>query len=255
MTVELEDRPETLGVPRALVDALVRHYRPREIILFGSRARGEAGPESDIDLFVIVDDDAQPTRGPGRTGVDLFVRTASAFERERRLVGTLANAAGEDGITLWRRPGLRAEPRRIEMASEEEQRAAALDWLARAERDLRVAELALAADPDLVENVAFHLQQVAEKVLEGLLAARRERFRKIHRLGELAERVARLYPDLAPHLGGLDPYTVWVIAGRYGGPPEDGAPIDRPTVEAFLGRCRTLLAAARTALGTSRPTS
>ncbi len=252
MTVELEERPETLGVPRALVDALVRHYRPREIILFGSRARGEAGPESDIDLFIIVDDDARTERGPSRPGVDLFV---SAFERERRLVGTLANAAAEDGITLWRRPGSRPEPRRVEMASEDEQRAVALDWLARADRDLRVAELALGADPDLVENVAFHLQQVAEKVLKGLLAARRERFRKIHRLGELAERVARLYPDLAPHLEGLDPYTVWVVAGRYGGPPEDGAPIDRPTVEAFLGRCRALLAAAREALGAPRPSS
>lgn len=255
MTVELEERSEALGVPRALLDALVRHYRPREIILFGSRARGEAGPESDIDLFVIVDDDARPARGPYRSGVDLFLRTASAFEQERRLVGTLANAAAEDGVTLWRRPGSRPEPRRPAMASEEEQRAVALDWLARAERDLRAAELLMAADPDQLENVAFHLQQVAEKVLKGLLAARRERFRKIHRLGELADRAARLYPELGPRLDGLDPYTIWVVAGRYGSPPEDGAPIDRPTVEAFLGRCRDLLAAARTALETTRPSS
>jgi predicted nucleotidyltransferase len=40
------------------VDELVRRIRevasPRRIILFGSVARGEAGPESDLDVLVVV---------------------------------------------------------------------------------------------------------------------------------------------------------------------------------------------------------
>lgn len=35
---------------------------PCRVVLFGSAARGEAGPDSDIDLLVILDDDASPEK-------------------------------------------------------------------------------------------------------------------------------------------------------------------------------------------------
>jgi uncharacterized protein len=44
---------------------------PSPFYLFGSKARGEAGPDSDYDLMVIVPDDAPPERrgsGPWRKG-------------------------------------------------------------------------------------------------------------------------------------------------------------------------------------------
>ena len=37
-----------------IVDAIVRLANPDRIVLFGSAARGQAGPESDIDLLVVV---------------------------------------------------------------------------------------------------------------------------------------------------------------------------------------------------------
>jgi hypothetical protein len=37
---------------------LVEFYRPVRIYLFGSEARGEAGPDSDLDFLVVVSDDA-----------------------------------------------------------------------------------------------------------------------------------------------------------------------------------------------------
>jgi predicted nucleotidyltransferase len=42
---------------------LARNYGARNVRLFGSTARGEAGPESDVDLLVDLD--------PGRTLLDL----------------------------------------------------------------------------------------------------------------------------------------------------------------------------------------
>lgn len=44
-------------IPRDLLDPVVDYVRPQRVILFGSRARGEARRGSDIDLLVIVDDD------------------------------------------------------------------------------------------------------------------------------------------------------------------------------------------------------
>jgi predicted nucleotidyltransferase len=44
-------------VLQEIVRRLVAIYRPERIYLFGSAARGDAGPESDFDLMVVVPDD------------------------------------------------------------------------------------------------------------------------------------------------------------------------------------------------------
>jgi len=49
------------GVQKKLEEAvrrLVEFYRPRRIYLFGSAARGGAGPDSDFDFLVVLPDDA-----------------------------------------------------------------------------------------------------------------------------------------------------------------------------------------------------
>src|SRR5262245_14702508 len=42
-----------------LLDRIIHEFRPFEIRLFGSRARGEAEATSDWDLFVVVPDDLE----------------------------------------------------------------------------------------------------------------------------------------------------------------------------------------------------
>ncbi len=42
----------------AIRDRLVEYYRPERIYLFGSEARGDAGPDSDLDFCVVVPDGA-----------------------------------------------------------------------------------------------------------------------------------------------------------------------------------------------------
>ena len=48
------DDPVLAEIVRRLVDV----YRPERIYLFGSTARGDAGPDSDYDLMVILPDEA-----------------------------------------------------------------------------------------------------------------------------------------------------------------------------------------------------
>ena len=48
-------KEETIGeITRRLID----FYQPVRIYLFGSEARGEAGPDSDLDFCVVLSDDA-----------------------------------------------------------------------------------------------------------------------------------------------------------------------------------------------------
>ena len=49
---------ETPLVPPELLNRIVDYFHPRRIVPFGSRARGESGPDSDNDLLVILNDDA-----------------------------------------------------------------------------------------------------------------------------------------------------------------------------------------------------
>jgi predicted nucleotidyltransferase len=44
----------TADVMQTMTDRIVRDFHPLQIILFGSHARGDAGPESDIDLLVVL---------------------------------------------------------------------------------------------------------------------------------------------------------------------------------------------------------
>jgi hypothetical protein len=51
---------------------LVEFYSPVRIYLFGSEARGDAGPDSDLDFLVVVPDDAPEDKlnpGAGRRAV------------------------------------------------------------------------------------------------------------------------------------------------------------------------------------------
>ena len=54
------------------VQVIVRKYRPDKIILFGSYAKGNPGPDSDVDLLVIIE-----TR---RSTWDLAVEISLAFK-------------------------------------------------------------------------------------------------------------------------------------------------------------------------------
>jgi predicted nucleotidyltransferase len=88
----------------------------RFIALFGSKARGDFGPESDIDLLIVRENDDWPTRHAVRAPVydaaiehGVFISVwAIGWERFQSLPvrrpGLFANLC-RDAIELWRRPG------------------------------------------------------------------------------------------------------------------------------------------------------
>jgi predicted nucleotidyltransferase len=57
------------------VEIIVREANPEAIVLFGSRARGDARPDSDLDLLVI---ERQPF-GPGRSRIKEAARLYRAL--------------------------------------------------------------------------------------------------------------------------------------------------------------------------------
>lgn len=98
--------PRLSEVVRRLIEA----YAPERIYLFGSSARGEAGPDSDYDLLLVVPDDAPPERRRSRlayerlwgtgTAVDVLVWTRSSFDRRLHLPASLPATVVREGQLL-----------------------------------------------------------------------------------------------------------------------------------------------------------
>lgn len=91
---------------------LVATIKPRAVVLYGSVARGDDGPHSDIDLLVIVDDDRarheQATtalRAVARLDpeVDVVVVSQGSVEAHRDVPGTIIRPALREGKVLYRR--------------------------------------------------------------------------------------------------------------------------------------------------------
>lgn len=101
------DDPRLAEIIRRLVAA----YRPERIYLFGSRARGDGGSDSDYDLLVVVDDAAPPERQRSRLAyevlwdgvapADVLVTTRTYFDSRRHLAATLPATILREGRLLY----------------------------------------------------------------------------------------------------------------------------------------------------------
>ncbi|TCZ58620.1 nucleotidyltransferase family protein [Roseicella aquatilis] len=66
----------THPVPENLLRQIVATHHPRRVILFGSHARGKAGPDSDLDRMVVLDDEA-PGEDEIRESLSIIDRLAT----------------------------------------------------------------------------------------------------------------------------------------------------------------------------------
>lgn len=95
-----------------MVQRLVDRFGPEQIILFGSHARGTAGPESDVDLLVVM-----PYTGSKRAKQlqlrlalhditlpkDIILASPDEVARRRNVVGTIIRPALREGKVLYAR--------------------------------------------------------------------------------------------------------------------------------------------------------
>ncbi len=213
-------------VPRDLLDPVVDYFKPQRVILFGSRARGEATRDSDIDLLVVVDDDTPPEKLTWQAGyeahrshraADVFPMRAKDFERDRAVVNTLASEVDIDWIVVYgppKGPCMKAPDPRARWQAVER-------WLRIAERDRRTVLACMAGNPPLRDSAAFHCQQAVEKLLKGFLTLAGKRGGKTHSPEQLGALAQQSFPDIAGFVAAAHDWSKWATAYRY---PEEDAP-------------------------------
>ena len=95
-----------------IVRKIVGVFHPRRIVMFGSRASGRAGPESDLDLLVEMETDMEPLERiraidrlfwPRDWAMDVVVYTPEEVSRLRDVVGTLLYTIEREGEVLHER--------------------------------------------------------------------------------------------------------------------------------------------------------
>ena len=95
-----------------MVRRIVERFHPEQILLFGSYARGDAGPDSDVDLLVVM-----PVSGSKRKAAveidlmlagsglpkDIIVVTPEEMERTKDIIGTIVYPAVREGRVMYDR--------------------------------------------------------------------------------------------------------------------------------------------------------
>ena len=191
----------TLERLRELAREVVRRAPEVEaVVLFGSRARGTAGPGSDWDIALIEKNgkaqeaayrllDAQP-------GVRLLGIGADEIERHKDTAGALEAALARQGVTLagaWRRPACRKEALRMEIVRMRAHLANATDQMDKAVRagieHLYAMEWERGDWTPLTTGSVDAAEHVAKAILTGHGLSPRE----VHFLDSLAEQIANAY--------------------------------------------------------------
>ena len=96
-----------------IIRRIVEKFRPRRIVMFGSRARGDTRPDSDLDLMVEMETDDPPAErvrtidalfGLRRWAMDLVVYTPEEVEQQRQYRNALIRVIESEGKVLYERP-------------------------------------------------------------------------------------------------------------------------------------------------------
>ncbi len=87
-------RPDPRAWIEGAVGRIVEKTHPKKVILFGSHAYGNPGPDSDVDLFVVLDSPMDKTQryhlvssaiGTHEWPLDLLVRSSRELEERLRI--------------------------------------------------------------------------------------------------------------------------------------------------------------------------
>ncbi|HBG27550.1 MAG: hypothetical protein A2Y10_15540 [Planctomycetes bacterium GWF2_41_51] len=100
------------GQIKQIVQRVVNQFSPEQIILFGSYATGTAGPDSDVDLLIVMPVSGSRREKAIEIGValhdimipkDIIVVTPQDFEWRKEVIGTIERPAALEGKRLYAR--------------------------------------------------------------------------------------------------------------------------------------------------------
>ncbi|MGI8552566.1 MAG: HEPN domain-containing protein [Dehalococcoidia bacterium] len=206
----------------AMTERIVQRCDPLQIILFGSQARGDAGPRSDVDLLVIfpsVADLEQKTIEIAQElrafpiPTDVVVTTPEEIRQRGNLVGTVLRPALREGRVLYSHSQTTIERGALPV-SDDEVLAEARVWLQDAEEDLSTAILLSERIEVTPRQAGFFAQQAAEKALKAIYIFLQIDYPLSHNLDDLRNglpggwQVKTEYPLLSDLTG-------WAVQARY----------------------------------------
>ena len=246
--------PKACAVARAVGEAV----HPAKVILFGSRARGDFTPDSDIDLLIItgpgpVDQQAyQRTSAAARRtveelygdsiAVDLLRMSERAFHDGRRARNHVAGQAVRDGFEANGDKVTYDNPQPTNWPDIRQR-------IANAERYLSDLEILTENPRSSQELIGFTAQQALENALKGWISALDADYHNTHDLADLMA-IVRQHPAENDTSAGerLAWLTEYAVRYRYAG--AEAVMDDRfallaataETVEAILARIRVLVA-------------
>ncbi len=216
--------PKAVAVARAVYDAVALD----SVILFGSRARGDYRPDSDIDLMLIHDaplsrddyykagdaayDAIEETFGKrGVVGVDLLLMSKSKYNQCRGGINHVAAQAARDGVDMnGEKPEYEPDPESFDWGDINQR-------VINTDRELITLEGLIEGNLPQ-EAIGFHAQQAIENILKAWISAVGLEYINTHDLEELLGIIKSVPDELVTPAGvELRWLTEYAVKYRYQG--------------------------------------
>jgi HEPN domain-containing protein len=182
------------------------------VILFGSHARDEADPHSDLDLLVIEPKVENAAVESVRLHRTLRGNTGRCCRRGRGPSSPpLSGRRHDGGASTSRGP---SPCRRLSTARSPS------SYFQKAGEDLSAAQALIGTENQADHVIGFHLQQAVEKALKAVLADRAIEIPRTHDLAYLVELLGNLGVDISESIASSDWLTPLGVLFRYDSYPD-----------------------------------